>query len=303
MIVVTSATSNTGRAVAHALLDRQFPVRVLGRRRNRLQEFVDRGAQAVAVENTDTAGLGQAFAGAAAVFVMLAPGLIPDSADYPAHQRLVIDANQRALARVERLQRVVTLSGWAANYPDARGPVWGLPRLEEAIDGLGVAETVHLRPGWFMENAAPLIAEVGNTGAARGLIPGDLPLPAIATADIGEVAADILTGSRTPRGRILELQGPADLTLNEMVAAIGHRVGRPAAGYQEIDAQSMHDDLLGAGFSEHMAIGTTQMTLDVAERRIAMREPRNDETRTPTTFEQFLSNTLTPEDTRAVTRG
>lgn len=45
------------------------------------------------------------------------------------------------------------------------------------------------------------------------------------------------------------------------------------------------------------------MTLDVAERRIAMREPRNDETRTPTTFEQFLSNTLTPEDTRAVTRG
>lgn len=302
MIVVTSATSNTGRAVAHALLDRQVPVRVLGRSRDRLQEFAERGAQAVAVENTDTAGLEQAFSGAAAVFVMLAPGLIPDSTDYPAHQRRVIDANRRALARVERPQRVVTLSGWAANHAEARGPVWGLPRLEEAIDALGVSETVHLRPGWFMENAAPLVAEVDSTGTARGLIPGDLPLPAIATADIGEVAADILTGRRTPRDRTLELQGPADRTLNEMVAAIGHRVGRPAA-YQQIDAQTMHDDLLAAGFSEHMASGTTQMTLDVAERRIIMREPRNDETRTPTTFEQFLSEIATPEDTRAATRG
>ncbi|MDF1899233.1 AAA family ATPase [Mycolicibacterium smegmatis] len=72
---------------------------------------------------------------------------------------------------------------------------------------------------------------------------------------------------------------------------------------QEIDAQTMHDDLLAAGFSEHMASGTTQMTLDVAERRIIMREPRNDETRTPTTFEQFLSEIATPEDTRAATRG
>ncbi|GAB3896065.1 hypothetical protein GCM10027612_49850 [Microbispora bryophytorum subsp. camponoti] len=38
-----------------------------------------------------------------------------------------------------------------------------------------------------------------------------------------------------------------------------------------------------------MADGTTAMTIDVAERRIAMTQPRDAETATPTTFEEFLA--------------
>jgi hypothetical protein len=34
------------------------------------------------------------------------------------------------------------------------------------------------------------------------------------------------------------------------------------------------------------------MTLDVAERRIAMTQPRNAETATPTTFEEFLARVI-----------
>lgn len=301
MIVVTSATSNTGTAVAEALLDRGERIRVLGRDRDRLQRHIDRGAEAAALAPDDTEALRDALADADAAFVMLAPGIIPDSHDFPAYQLRVIDAQREALAAASRLTRVVSLSGWAANYEGARGPVWGLRRLEKAIDSLASQaslDVVHLRAGWFMENALPMLDEIRETGTARGLLPRDLPLPAIPASDIGAVAADLLTGRRPITRRILELQGAEDLTLDQITAAIGHVVGRPGATYEEIDADTMRDSLLAAGFSEHMAEGTTAMTVDVAQRRITMLGGRDDESRTPTTFDQFLAGLARPVSAR-----
>ncbi|SFW70784.1 NmrA family NAD(P)-binding protein [Amycolatopsis australiensis] len=292
MIVVSSATSNTGAAVAEALLAAGAEIRVLGRSRDRLHRFADRGAEAVEVRTDDPGSLRAAFAGAHAAFVMIAPGLIPGSTDFPAHQRRVIDTHRKALSGLGGLERIVSLSGWAANHAGARGPVWGLRPLEEALDTLTGVKSVHLRPGWFMENAVPMIDEVRATGVAHGLIPADLPLPAIATADIGVVAACLLTGRRTAATRTLELHGPRDITLAEITAAIGDAVGRPGARYEQIDAATLRAGLLEAGFSAHMADGVTAMTSDVAERRIAMTRPRAAETATPTTFEQFLANAI-----------
>ncbi|OPG03735.1 NmrA family NAD(P)-binding protein [Microbispora sp. GKU 823] len=292
MIVVSSATSNTGSAVAEALLSAGHQVRVLGRSRDRLRRFVERGAEAAEVRTDDPDGLREAFADARGVFVMIAPGFIPDSSDFPAHQRRVISAYRQALDGLDVLTRIVSLSGWAANYDGARGPVWGLRPLEQALDTLTGVEVIHLRPGWFMENALPMIEQVRVTGTAHGLIPGDLLLPAIATADIGAVAADLLTGRRKAGTGTLELQGPRDITLDEVTAAIGKAVGRPEARYERIDAATMREGLLAAGFSTHMADGTTAMTIDVAERRIAMTRPRDTETATPTTFEEFLARVI-----------
>jgi uncharacterized protein YbjT (DUF2867 family) len=299
LIVVTSATSNTGTAVAEALLAHGRRIRVVGRSRDRLQHYVDRGAEAVVAAPDDGGALREAFADAQAAFVMLAPGLIPDSPDFAAHQRRVITAHRDALASAPDLARVVTLSGWAANFEGARGPVWGLRRLEEAIDGLSTLsddQVVHLRAGWFMENALPMIQEIRATGRSQGLIRGDLPLPAIATSDIGRVAADLLTGTRPITRHVLELQGPEDITLRQVTTAIGRAVGRPDARYEDIDADTLRSGLLAAGFSAHMAEGTTEMTIDVADQRIAMLQARDAETRTPTTFADFLAEVLPGSD-------
>jgi uncharacterized protein YbjT (DUF2867 family) len=281
MIVISSATSNTGSAVARALLARRQQVRVLGRSRGRLQPFAERGADAVAVDPTDSRGLRRAFADATAVFVMLAPGVIPDSVDVRAHQKAVIDAYAAALADLPDLRRAVVLSGWAANYDGARGPVWGLRRLEEAVgSALQSVPVTALRPGWFMENALPMIDDIRRTGAAHGLIPGSLPLPMIATSDIGAVAADLLTGAREHDG-VLELQGPADRTLDDITAVIGAAVGVTGVRYERISASRMCAGLEVAGFSAHMAEGVTLMTGDVAEQRIVMLHKRDESTSTP----------------------
>jgi uncharacterized protein YbjT (DUF2867 family) len=285
-----SASSNTGAAVAESLLRRGTPIRVTGRDAARLSRFQAAGAQVAPVAAGDAAGLAAALDGATAAFVMLAPGLLPESEDFAAYQREVIAAVEKALQATRSVRTVVGLSGWAANFPGARGPVWGLHRFEQALGRVaesGVAVT-SLRPGWFMENALPMISELTATGVTRGVIPPDRPLPMVATSDIGEVAADILTGAREPVDT-LELQGPADLTLAEATAVIARRAGLAEARYERIDAAQLRAGLLAAGFTAHMAEGVTDMSMDVAEGRIRMLRPRGPQTATPTTFEEFVA--------------
>ncbi|MEU3979270.1 MBL fold metallo-hydrolase [Streptomyces sp. NPDC026672] len=289
-VVVTAATSATGSAVVRALLDAGSPVLAVGRDHGRLRPYAERGAHTYVSALDDPDRLTAALAGATGAFVMLAPGLVPDSPDFAAYQRAAVDAQARAVReafRHGRLRRVVTLSGWAAGFPGARGPVWGLRRLEEAIDATGVP-AVHLRVGWFMENLLADIDAVRRTGSTGGILPPDLSLPMTATADIGRVAAELLRGERDFVPGPVEVAGPAPRTLREATRLIGEAVGAAAATYAVRTPAEVRAALVADGFSGPMADGTVAMTLDVAEGRIRMLTPGRRVT-TPTTLERFLA--------------
>jgi uncharacterized protein YbjT (DUF2867 family) len=160
------------------------PVRVIGRSRERLQAFVQRGAEPIVSEPSDRTALAKAFQDGTAVYVMLQPGYIPESADFPAYQRAVTDAIVSALVE-KRVPRVVVLSGWGANYEKVSSLLDGLLVLEKRIQAIGRLKALVLRPGWFMENASRFIQDIAQTGTASGQLRGDLALPMIATADVG----------------------------------------------------------------------------------------------------------------------
>ncbi len=61
---------------------------------------------------------------------MVQPNYIPDSPDFPAHQRAIVDAMTAALASAG-VRRVVALSSWGADKPAGTGPVVGLHHLEQ----------------------------------------------------------------------------------------------------------------------------------------------------------------------------
>jgi uncharacterized protein YbjT (DUF2867 family) len=63
MFVVTGSTSNTGTAVANSFLHRGVPVRVIGRSSERLEPFINRGAEPVVSEPSDRLSLAKAFRG------------------------------------------------------------------------------------------------------------------------------------------------------------------------------------------------------------------------------------------------
>ncbi|TWD25275.1 uncharacterized protein YbjT (DUF2867 family) [Streptomyces sp. T12] len=290
LFVVTAATSDTGSAVVRALLDGGSPVVAVGRDGDRLRTYARLGARTQVSPLDDAKGLTAALGDATGAFVMMAPGLIPDSEDFPAYQHAVTVAQAEAVEAAHRhgsLRRVVTLSGWAANYPGARGPVRALKRFEDAVDATGVP-AVHLRAGSFMENLRADIASVRATGGTGGLVPPDLPLPMIATADIGRVAAEFLRGERPFVPGPVQVVGPAFRTLGEATRLIGAAVGADDARYVPRAPEAVRAALIDEGFSDHMADGTVAMTLDVAEGRIRVLGTDRTIT-TSTTLEEFVA--------------
>jgi len=84
-----------------------------------------------------------------------------------------------------------------------------------------------LRPAWFMENSSWDVAPAANNGViATFLQPLDKPVPMVATADIGRVAAELLQETWTGR-RVVELEGPHRVTPNEIASTFAALLGRP----------------------------------------------------------------------------
>jgi NAD(P)H dehydrogenase (quinone) len=98
--------------------------------------------------------------------------------------------------------------------------------MEQALSTLAIPVTF-LRPGWFMENFSWDVAPARDTGAIPSFLqPLDKPVPMIATADVGRVAAELLQESWSGQ-RVVELESPRRVTPNEVAAIFAKILGRP----------------------------------------------------------------------------
>jgi len=85
--------------------------------------------------------------------------------------------------------------------------------IEHALRELSIPISF-LRPGWFMENSSWDVAPAARNGViASFLQPLDKPVPMVATADIGSVAAEIILTKWNGR-RVVELEGAHRVTPN-----------------------------------------------------------------------------------------
>jgi uncharacterized protein YbjT (DUF2867 family) len=83
-----------------------------------------------------------------------------------------------------------------------------------------------LRAAWFMENAAWDV-DAARTGAIHCFLqPQDHPIPMVAADDIGHTAAEILRDEWTGV-RIVELEGPARYSANDLASGFSAALGRP----------------------------------------------------------------------------
>jgi uncharacterized protein YbjT (DUF2867 family) len=99
--------------------------------------------------------------------------------------------------------------------------------MEQTLGELSMPVTF-LRPGWFMENAEWDVASARANGViASFLQPLDKPVPMVATADVGRVAAELLQQTWTGR-RVVELEGPHRISPQDIAVAfekiLGHTV-------------------------------------------------------------------------------
>src|SRR6266404_9475757 len=221
MFAVTGITGKVGAAVARSLLSADQPVRAVVRDRSRSAPWAQLGCDIAVADLSDTEALTAAFAGTAGVFAMVPPVFDP-APGFPEAMGF-INPLCAALARAKPA-RVVALSTVGADAPQPN-LLNVLGRMEGVLGTLSMP-VAFLRAAWFMENAAWDVEPASTTGIMPSFLqPLDRRVPMVATADVGRVAAMLLGETWTGR-RVVELEGPARLSPNDLATAFGHVLGR-----------------------------------------------------------------------------
>ena len=222
MYAITGITGQVGGVVARTLLDAGLPVRAALRDAAKAPAWAARGCEIALAEMADTAALTTAFTGAEGVFILIPPNFDPVPG-FP-EIRAIITALTAALTAAQP-RKVVCLStiGAQATQPNL---LTQLGLVEQALGALPLP-VCFLRAAWFMENAAWDVVPAREGVVPSFLQPLDKPVPMVATADIGALAAALLQETWVGR-RVVELEGPRRITPNEIAAAfakiLGHEV-------------------------------------------------------------------------------
>ena len=222
MYAITGITGKVGGALARSLLAERLPVRAVLRDKAKAMEWSTQGCDVALAEMDDAASLTTAFKGAAGVFI-LPPAEFDPEPGFPEARR-VIAAVTAALAAA-RPGKVVCLSTIGADAPH-ENLLTERTLMEQSLEEIGLPVTF-LRPGWFMENALWDVPSARDEGVLRSFLqPADKRFPMVATQDVGRLAATLLREDWIGT-RVVELEGPARISPNDLARAFATVLKRP----------------------------------------------------------------------------
>lgn len=291
MYAIIGATGNTGSWVAEKLLAHGEKVRVVGRDRQRLEQFTRKGAEPSIADATDAGALTDAFSGAKAVYAMIPPNMA--APDVRAYAESVSSALRAAIEK-NGIKYAVVLSSFGADKPSGTGPVAGLHNLEKKLEGISGLNALFLRAGYFMENLLAQAGIVKSMGSMAGPVRADLPLPMIATRDIGASAAEALLKLDFTGKSARELQGSRHVSYAEAAKIVGAAIGNSNLGYQLIPAALLKPPMMQMGMSSSMVDLFLEMADALNSGHMKTLEPRSPATAAPTSLETFVADVFLP---------
>ena len=222
MFVITGITGKVGGEVARNLLAAKQPVRAMARDLRKGEAWAQLGCDLACADINDAGALTSAFKGAEGVFVMVPPNFDP-SPDF--REARATAATLKSALEAARPGSVVYLSTIGAQATQSN--LLTQHTIIEQVLGEVSMPITFLRPGWFMENCSWDVASATNGGVIPSFLqPLDKPVPMVATADIGRVAAELLQETWKGR-RVVELEGPRRVTPNDIATTFSGLLGRP----------------------------------------------------------------------------
>ncbi|TDV33884.1 uncharacterized protein YbjT (DUF2867 family) [Paraburkholderia caballeronis] len=222
MYAITGITGQVGGALARTLLAAGQPVRAVVRDAGKARQWAERGCEIATAAMDDADALTAAFEGAEGVFI-LPPSEFDPAPGFP-EARAVIDAVATAIERAQP-RKVVCLSTIGAQATQTN-LLTQRTLMEAALSKLTIP-VAFLRPAWFMENFAWDVEQARTDGMIDSfLLPLDKPVPMIATADVGRVAAGLLQ-QQWEGLRIVELEAAQRISPDDAAAAFAKVLGRP----------------------------------------------------------------------------
>src|SRR3984893_2569491 len=220
---VLGVTGQVGGAAARALLERGDAVRAVTRTALAAGCWQALGADVALADLGDRQALASAFADVDGVFVMTPP--YTEAPDLFAAHNIAIENLCAAVTAVD-VPQLVLLSSIGAQHSSGLGAIKKNRDLEQALSALSVP-TVALRAGWFMENYRGQMRAARESGILPSMLdPLDLPVPMVATEDVGQIAADVL--QREPNGKyVVEVAHLSAYSTNDVARSMTAILGRP----------------------------------------------------------------------------
>src|SRR5579863_6694523 len=250
MIVVTGATGRTGRRVTEVLLTQGEQVRAVARDARKLAPLAGLGAEPFVGTVENVSFLTAAFSGATAAYLVLPEDL--SQPDLRAHQERVSDCYAAAIANAQ-LRFAVNLSSIGAQHAKDTGLIVGLHNQEQKLNRIAGLNVLHLRAAYFMDNLFMSIAPLRSMGALPGGLRAEVPMPWIATQDIGAYAAARLATRDFSGPSVQELHGQRDISMKEAASIVGNAIGKPNLEYVQMASMMLEPALLKMGFPKKTA--------------------------------------------------
>jgi len=290
MIVVTAPTGDIGHQVVAKLLEAGAPIRVIVRDPSKLSEEVRAHVEVVQGSHADAEVVNRAFAGAEALFWLVAADPHAESLE-----AAFVDFTRPAAAamKTQGVKRVVIISALGRGTPFAgkAGHVTGSLAMDDLIASTGVALRTLTMPS-FMDNITRRAGAIKSQGVFSSPICGDLKMPSCATRDIAAVAARWLLDERWSGQEDVAVLGPEDISFNDMAEIMSEVLGTPVQ-FQQTSFEDYKAQFLRYGFSEAMAQGMTDM-MYAKSQGLDLGVRRTPENTTPTSFRQWCEDTLKP---------
>ncbi|HEX2689241.1 MAG TPA: NmrA family NAD(P)-binding protein [Kofleriaceae bacterium] len=254
MYVIAGVSGHTGSVVANTLLAAKQKVRVIVRDAAKGAAWRDKGAEVAVADIADQAALTQALTGATGAYLLLPPpGWTQTNlaADRTTKTRALLGA-----VRAARPGHVVLLSSIGAELSEGTGPIKSIHVVEQGLRESGVPATF-LRASSFMENWDALLQGAIAGGALYYGLAEGVKLAQVSTEDIGKTAAQLLLEG--PTGvRVVELTGPADLSLEDVAATLSKVAGK-SINAVSVPPAAMVQAVIGQGASSELAEGLGEM--------------------------------------------
>jgi uncharacterized protein YbjT (DUF2867 family) len=253
MYAIAGVSGHTGSVVANTLLAAGKSVRVIVRDAAKGEVWKRKGADVAIASLDDRAALAAALKGAEGAYLLIPPNGFTET-NIPANRARTTQAILGAVQDA-RPGHVVFLSSNGAQHAKGTGPIQYLKPLEDGLRASGVPTTI-LRAAFFMENWAAVAQGAVQSGTLYYAL--STRISQVATTDIGKTAARLLVeGGGKIEGapkqpRIVNLAGPADLTLEEVAAALSKVAGKPIAAVT-VPPSAMVESLVGMGASRELA--------------------------------------------------
>ena len=287
-IVVTTPTGNIGCQVVRNLLSAGESLRVIARYPHKLTDHVRDRVEVVQGSTDDAEVLIRALDGAESMF-----WCIPQSHTQVNVLDYYLQFTKAAAIAIRQTQtsHIVSVSSGGRGRAKNAGAISALHTMEDWLNETGAAIR-HLRCGNFMENFLLQAGAIAHQGKFFYPVPGDYPMPMVATCDIGTIAAEWLMKRDWSEQDGVAVQGAEDLSLHQSAAIFSQVLGKPVQ-FQQIPPEAYYESMLKHGSSPAFAQSLVDLFSEVSH-GIYQAEPRTPETTTPTTLRQWATNVMAP---------